>query len=168
MKTWKVKTRGRIERFLIVFVIPIILEFWGVELPLLDTIGWLGWTLIIVSTSFLWIPILMVVTNKLVNQKIPQQIIFDEEKKLCEFTYTKKKTDIIPFENLKYSYSADNKKFNSITFFTSFIGTRGQIVTNKISEIVGFKFTFSWNTRQVNEIHTLLNQRNRLVNPIYQ
>jgi hypothetical protein len=125
MKTWKVKTRGRIERFLIVFVIPIILEFWGVELPLL-------------------------------------------EKKLCEFTYTKKKTDIIPFENLKYSYSADNKKFNSITFFTSFIGTRGQIVTNKISEIVGFKFTFSWNTRQVNEIHTLLNQRNRLVNPIYQ
>jgi hypothetical protein len=91
MKTWKVKTRGRIERFLIVFVIPIILEFWGVELPLLDTIGWLGWTLIIVSTSFLWIPILMVVTNKLVNQKIPQQIIFDEEKNYVSLLIQKRK-----------------------------------------------------------------------------
>jgi hypothetical protein len=156
MKTWRVKTKGRIERFLIVFIIPIVLELWDVDLSFLGNIGWFGWTMIIVFTSFLWIPILMVVTNKLVNQKIPLQITFDEESKLCEINYSKNKTDTIPFENLKYSYSDDNKMHNSITFFRSFIGTRGQIVTNKVSEIVGFKYTFSWNKKQVNELHSYL------------
>ena len=158
MKTWKVKTKGRIERFSIVFIIPIVLELWGIDISFLSSIGWFGWVFIIIFSSFLWIPILMVVTNKLLNQKIPIQITLDEKNKLCEIYYTKKKTDIIPFENLKYSYSDDNKMNNSITFYRSFIGTRGQIVTNKVSEIVGFKFTLSWNKKQVNELHDFFKQ----------
>lgn len=159
MKTWKVKTKGRIERFLIVFIIPVLLEFSGVDLSFFANLGWFAWTMIIVFTSFLWIPILTVVSNKLVNTKTPMQITFDEERQIFEIIYSKKKIDIIPFENLKFSYSDNNPTHNSITFYKSFIGTRGQIVTNKVTEIFGFKFTFSWNKSQVSDVYRYLNEK---------
>ena len=34
----------------------------------------------------------------------------------------------------------------------TFLGTRGQLVTRKLTEVIGFKRTFSWNKQQVYEI----------------
>ena len=72
------------------------------------------------------------------------------------FAFSKKNIVKINLTDLAYSFSNKQADHNSVTFYKSFVGTRGQMVYKKVTEVIGINYTLSWKKQQVNEIQSVL------------
>ena len=90
--------------------------------------------------------------SRLFKATIPRQIHLDSEQRTFIIIYSKKKFETIDFDQLGFSKVDSFGNYICLTLYKTFLGTRGQLVTKKLTEIIGFKRTFSWNKQQVYEI----------------
>lgn len=60
--------------------------------------------------------------------------------------------DKIHLDNLAYSHSNLDGNSISITFYKSFVGTRGQVFYKEVVQVIGMKWTRSWRRHQIIEI----------------
>jgi hypothetical protein len=103
------------------------------------------------------IPIFVVTLKKLLTTKVPKQISVDNYGNML-VTYNKTTGDAIHFDNLAYSHSNLDGNAISITFYKSFVGTRGQIVDKKVVQVIGMKWTRSWSRNQIIDIINYLTE----------
>ena len=160
-QTWKVKYKGRVERILIFyfFLGGILLLIIGWNDPGLETtrsMSKMDFTMLLIFTSFIWIPVLVVTLKKLFASNIAGEITIDREENFCRIAFSKKNIVKINLTDLAYSFSNKQADHNSVTFYKSFVGTRGQMVYKKVTEVIGINYTLSWKKQQVNEIQSVL------------
>ena len=65
----------------------------------------------------------------------------------------------IPFDELAFALDSEHRNFNELTIYRTYIGTKGQVVNNYITDITGMKRTTSWKMSQVTSIANELNNR---------
>ena len=85
--------------------------------------------------------------RKLIKSKIPREIQIDSKNEICTIIYSANDKVETPFENLGFAENA-----SSLTLYKTFVGTRGQDVFNKITEIIGLQLTLSWKIVHIREI----------------
>lgn len=157
MKTWNVKSKGRIERIIIFyfFLSSIIVSFllYAFRRNRIDIVSVNSDELFPLLLTFapIWIPLLVVTLNKLLRARIPKEITFSDQKTLI-IRYNKREHEFIPFENLAYSHSDLTKNHISLTFYKTFVGSRGQVVYNEKIQMIGMRWTLSWTTEQIKEV----------------
>jgi len=148
MKVWKVRSRGILERIIIYLAVGMVIyTFLDVKLPQ-------GYGLItaLVFFSIFGIPVILVIFKRLITSKVPIEISLDDDQMLCSIRYSKKSCKVIPYQNLAFSILDKGSYYCVLTFYNSFIGTRGQPVFNEIINIIGIGLTMSWRLSTVLEI----------------
>jgi len=148
---WRVKSKGRIER--------IIIFYSGLTLMALGPLAYYGiypwnmdfsWNIDFGTAFFIFIfllPVLHTTLFRLLSKRIPKEIELDIKNQVCRITYSSTNKKEIQFENLAYS-----KNNFSLSLYATFIGTRGQRVFTKLTEIIAFDITFSWRKKDLNGI----------------
>lgn len=147
-KVWKVLTNGIIERIIIVYTGLLIATYFfllyqGYNLFKMTGDGF-GW---VILTALFWVVIIIGTFRKLIKSKIPVEIQIDSKNEICTIIYSANDKVETPFENLGF---AENGSL--LTLYKTFVGTRGQDVFNKITEIIGLQITLSWKTVHIREI----------------
>ena len=152
-KTWKVYNKGKAEQILIVlggyiFFGYLILAALGVwrRARINDSLQEI---LILVSVAS--IPILLVMLKRILKSKTPIEITLNSDSQLLVLVYSKEKRKEIDFSNLAYSIITKSRS-RVLTFFSTYIGTRGQTVYQEEVEIYGIKYSSSWTIEIINEI----------------
>jgi len=158
MKEWKVKYSGRLERIFI-FYFGLSLLFGALILSgsptkreglrdMSDSGNF--WAFLIILTPF-WLPVVLVTLSRLFKSKIAKAIVVHHENHEVEIHLNKKKILKVRFDQLSFAVSGNNFH-RGVTFYRTYIGTRGQLVTQKITEVIGVKYTLSWKMSQLVEI----------------
>jgi hypothetical protein len=158
MKTWVVRSKGRLEKIIIFYFI---LAFMMVAFLLVSgRRGATNFTTldsddifeVFLTFSPFWIPLLIVTLKRLLSSKIPKELTFDDELASLIVIYSGRKQEIIPLEKLAYSHSDLNRSHVSLTFYKTFYGTRDQLVYKEVVQVIGMKWTLSWTTGQLKEL----------------
>ena len=149
---WRVKSKGRIERIIIFYSGLTLMALGG--LASFGIYPWekdFSWNIDFVDISFFFVifllPVLHTTFVRLLSKRIPKEIELDSINQVCRIIYSSTNKKEIQFENLAYS-----KNNFSLSLFATFIGTRGQRVFTKLTEIIAFDITFSWRKRDLNGI----------------
>lgn len=120
----------------------------------LDTTEWdpsFGLVMLFFLFPF-WAPVLFVTMSRLLKAKIPKEIEIDSNSRKIRIWYSKRKVDEFDLEQLGYSKVGKFNGYICLTLYKTFIGSRGQLVTKKLTDLVGLKRTLSWKKYQVFEI----------------
>jgi hypothetical protein len=133
MKEWNAR-KGRIEKILIIDV------------------GLTGAIVAIRPLILFAIPIWIIFTKRLITSKIPKSIKIDHQNAELSVIFSSKSKLTLSFDELGFAVSNKFKSHIGLTIYKIFLGTRGQLVTKRITEIVGLNFTTSWKKNQVAEI----------------
>jgi len=163
MRIWTVRSKGRLERmaifYFVLFSMLIGIFLYGARrgrAELLEMESAEIFLSLLLLAPIL-IPLLVVTLKTLLTSKIPKKIAIDNNRDLV-ITYNKHKEDRISLDNLAYSHSVLDRSTISITFYKTFVGTRGQIVYHKLVQVIGMKWTRSSTKDQVKELINYLLQ----------
>jgi hypothetical protein len=157
---WKVFLKGKLERFLIFYISLFSIVLWflltegGGATVFAETESEpdsASWGMFIVFFCLFGIPTLAATLPKLFKSKIPEKIVIDEETEKLRIHFSKRNIKELPFDGLTYALT-ERWGHNSLTFYKTFIGTRGQLVNNKMTELIGLTFSLSWKKSQIREI----------------
>ena len=156
MKKWEVKSKGKIQRFMIFFG-----GLSGLSLYYILTAATEG---IAVLLAFfpIWLPVLLVTISRLAKSKVPTQIQIDTLGRKVIINYSRSKVEELVFEQIAFSKIDPFGSYVCLTFYKTFEGTRGQLVTKKLTDVIGLKWTLSWKKHQVFEILAELESNNIL------
>lgn len=102
--------------------------------------------------------IIPITLKRLLSDKLVRQVSIDDDKRILNITY-RKSTMEIPFDELAFALDSEHRNFNELTIYRTYIGTKGQVVNNYITDITGMKRTTSWKMSQVTSIANELNNR---------
>lgn len=108
---------------------------------------------------FLGVIIVPITLKRLLSAKLVNKFTIDDENQVVKVRFSNS-YEIIPFEQLGFAFNSEHSTYNELTLYKTYIGTRGQIVKNYLSDIVGMKWTTSWKKSQVTEIYDALSSRN--------
>ena len=155
MKTWKVKSKGIIEKMIIFYFFLSFIIFcfllWGAGKARISV-----WDLFspddIPTLIPILIPLIFVTFKKLISSKVPKEIQLDEQGGTLKITFSKKRHILIELNSVAYSHSETMRNHASITFYKTFIGTRGQQVYNEVIQIIALKWTLSWKIEQLRDV----------------
>ena len=87
--------------------------------------------------------------KKLLSSKIAREILIENEAERVKVIFSKTNQIIIPFEMLAIAISNSHSSHIGLTLYKTYAGTRGQLVKNKVVELIGLDLTFSWKKQQV-------------------
>ncbi len=110
---------------------------------------------VIIILAIFIIPITL---KRLLFNKLVRQVKIDDGNRILKIKYRKSYVDI-PFEELGFAIDSEHQRFNELTIYRTYIGTRGQTVKNYIADVIGMKWTTSWKKSQVTSIANELNKR---------
>ena len=151
MKKWKVRFSGRLERMLIFYIALLMLVLW--QFPgVIAEVDSENFVIALFIVLFFGWPFITVTANKLIKSKIAREIQLDMTNNNCQLVFSKKNVMDIPFDQLAYAVVGNHKSHFALTIYKTYIGSRGQTVFTKATEIIGLRVTFSWKVRQITEI----------------
>ena len=159
--TWEVKSGGRFVRVLIVFVVLFAVGGWyavstGVLTPTtlqgkeMDSDAKGGLFAMVIFFIILGVPILLGIMPRLFNSKLPKKVFLDLQQKVIRITFKKSDVYEINFDNLSFAYD-ELDSHASLVFYETYLGTRGQPITNKSAEILSIELTSGWKKEQLKD-----------------
>lgn len=155
--TWEVKSKGRTERAVIVFTVLGAMAFFmmletGVLAPGEEGgIESAGLFIFIFFFVLVGIPTLLAVIPRLFKGKIADKVELDQSRRTLTLGYGKGREQTLDFDELVFAFTVHDC-YDSLVFFKTFTGTRGQLVTKKLTELIGLGVTVSWKQNQLREI----------------
>lgn len=163
-KQWHVKSKGKLER-IIIFYVGLIVVVVGYIIasgtlrrnPIPSDESFLG---PIILLSIFGIPVFLGTIGRLFKSKVPIGVGLDFEHEIFRIAYSKKNIQDIPFNELGYAKVGEHSSHFALTIYKTYIGTRGQLVFNKVIELIGMPLTFSWKKWQIAEICSELERLN--------
>ncbi len=152
-KIWKVYNKGKIQQILIVLGGYIFFGF-----LILSALG--IWRRARINHSFpetlmtvaiLSLPIIYIMLKRILKSKSAIMIALNIDCQKFTLTYSEKEKTEIEFSNLAFSI-INNNKSRILTFFRTYIGTRGQTVYTEEVEIYGLPSSSAWTLERIDEI----------------
>ncbi len=160
-QVWKVILNGKIERIIIFYLILSIMFLIGLfeggwinfedGTKNVESDGFIG--LMIFLFVLLGMPLLLATFSQLIKSKVPVKIEIDSNAHELILFFSKKNSTKLRFDDLLFSY-CEKVSHNCLTIYKTFVGTRGQIVTKKMTILIGLPMTLSWKKQQLKEIET--------------
>lgn len=162
--TWEVKSKGTLERIVIVFVTLSVIGF----LFLLRS-GFLisehydgfadeSWIPVLVFFFVVGIPTIAVVLPRIFGSKTPGKIKLDVKHETLTLYYGGDRQKSQSFASLAFSF-VEKRSHNYLVLYKTFVGSRDQQVINPIASMIGMgSITSSWKRGQLRMIRDALSQ----------
>jgi len=161
MKSWEVKTKGKLEYLLIFTVFSVLFFIYFVWRGTAGDVGSFMHTLeeTAIGAILFYIAWLVTFPAMILKRKIPGKIRIDPETASIEFSLNKKNTDLMDFKDLAFSYYS-YRLYNVIIFHRKAIGTRGNMIYGEYLSIMGMTYGFGWKRKTIQEIYEFLDTLN--------
>ncbi len=146
MKKWTAKT-GKWEKSIIFFA-----GFFGVTI--IDFFFIENSIAAIFYAFILFLGGLFLIQFLFFGKKMVVGIEIEESRRVVIIEFVKDQKEELLFDDMAFSFHGNLDQFDycSLSFYHTFLGSRNQLVTKKIKELIGLNWSFSWKKKQLLEV----------------